>query len=62
MTWRRHRESSRRESIEGTDEAGLAARFGYRVQAVPGDPRNLKITVPEDLEIAESYLRQWSQS
>ena len=53
---------SQRESIEGTDEAGLAARFGYRVQAVPGDPRNLKITVPEDLEIAESYLRQWSQS
>ena len=51
-----------REGIEGTDEAGLAARFGYHVRAVPGDPRNLKITVPEDLEIAESYLRQWSAS
>jgi len=49
-----------REGIEGTDEAGLAARFGYRVRAVPGDPRNLKITVPEDLAIAESYLQQWS--
>ena len=48
------------EGIEGTDEAGLAARFGYTVKAVPGDPRNLKITVPEDLVIAESYLRQWS--
>ncbi len=55
-------ERAQREGIEGTDEAGLAARFGHRVQAVPGDPRNLKITVPEDLEIAESYLRQWSQS
>lgn len=49
-----------REGIEGTDEAGLAARFGHRVRAVPGDPRNLKITVPEDLAIAESYLQQWS--
>ena len=53
-------ERAQREGMEGTDEAGLAARFGYRVQAVPGDPRNLKITVPEDLAIAESYLQQWS--
>ncbi len=51
-----------REGLEGTDEAGLAARFGYTVKAVPGDPRNLKITVPEDLAIAESYLQQWSAS
>ncbi|HVG23233.1 MAG TPA: 2-C-methyl-D-erythritol 4-phosphate cytidylyltransferase [Thermoanaerobaculia bacterium] len=49
-----------REKITGTDEAGLAVRFGYTVRGVPGDPRNLKITVPEDLELAESYLRQWS--
>ena len=48
------------EGITGTDEAGLAARFGYTVKAVPGDPRNLKITVPEDLAIAESYLAQWN--
>jgi 2-C-methyl-D-erythritol 4-phosphate cytidylyltransferase len=51
-----------REGIDGTDEAGLAARFGHRVHAVPGDPRNLKITLPEDLEVAESYLRQWSEA
>jgi 2-C-methyl-D-erythritol 4-phosphate cytidylyltransferase len=50
-----------REGISGTDEAGLAARFGYTVKAIPGDPRNLKITVPEDLVIAESYLQQWSK-
>lgn len=50
------------EGVEGTDEAGLAARFGYPVKAVPGDPRNLKITLPEDLEVAEHYLRQWSAS
>ncbi|MBV8515853.1 MAG: 2-C-methyl-D-erythritol 4-phosphate cytidylyltransferase [Acidobacteria bacterium] len=51
-----------REGIEGTDEAGLAAGFGYTVRAVPGDPRNLKITVPEDLAVAESYLQQWGAS
>lgn len=52
---------AQREGVEGTDEAGLAARFGYTVKAVPGDPRNLKITLPEDLVIAESYLQQWSK-
>jgi 2-C-methyl-D-erythritol 4-phosphate cytidylyltransferase len=55
-------ERAAREQIEGTDEAGLAVRFGYTVRGVPGDPRNLKITVPEDLELAESYLRQWSET
>jgi 2-C-methyl-D-erythritol 4-phosphate cytidylyltransferase len=49
------------DGVTGTDEAGLAARYGYTVKAVPGDPRNLKITVPEDLVVAESYLMQWSQ-
>ena len=55
-------ERAEREGIEGTDETGLAVRFGFTVKGVPGDPRNLKITVPEDLEIAESYLRQWSET
>lgn len=50
------------EGITGTDESGLAVRFGYTVKGIPGDPRNLKITVPEDLAIAESYLEQWSQA
>lgn len=36
----------------GTDEAGLAARYGFTVQVLPGDPRNFKITRPEDLERA----------
>lgn len=53
---------AQQEGVEGTDEAGLAVRFGYTVKGVPGDPRNLKITVPEDLELAESYLKQWSEA
>jgi 2-C-methyl-D-erythritol 4-phosphate cytidylyltransferase len=55
-------ERAERENADATDEAGLAARFGFTVKAVPGDPRNLKITLPEDLEIAESYIKQWSSS
>lgn len=53
---------AQQEGIGGTDEAGLAVRFGHRVQGVPGDPRNLKITVPEDLAIAESYIEQWKNA
>jgi 2-C-methyl-D-erythritol 4-phosphate cytidylyltransferase len=45
---------------DATDEAGLAARFGYDVQLVPGDAMNFKITRPEDLATAERMLEQWS--
>jgi 2-C-methyl-D-erythritol 4-phosphate cytidylyltransferase len=45
------------EGIEGTDDAGLAARFGFTVRVVPGDEDNFKITRPEDLELARS---RWS--
>jgi 2-C-methyl-D-erythritol 4-phosphate cytidylyltransferase len=55
-------ERAQREGLTGTDESGLAVRFGFTVKGVPGDPRNLKITVPEDLAIAESYLEQWSKA
>ncbi len=58
---RRVFERATAEGIEATDEAGLAARYGFIVKSVPGDPRNLKITVPEDLALAESYLEQWSR-
>jgi 2-C-methyl-D-erythritol 4-phosphate cytidylyltransferase / 2-C-methyl-D-erythritol 2,4-cyclodiphosphate synthase len=38
---------------DATDEAMLAEQAGHAVYLVDGDPRNLKITTPEDLEIAE---------
>jgi len=40
-----------------TDDAGLLERLGATVRTVPGDPRNLKITEPGDLEVAEALLR-----
>jgi 2-C-methyl-D-erythritol 4-phosphate cytidylyltransferase len=42
-----------------TDEAGLAAKYGYTVKTVPGDSMNFKITRPEDLVMAERVMAEW---
>ncbi|MEE8105243.1 MAG: 2-C-methyl-D-erythritol 4-phosphate cytidylyltransferase [Planctomycetota bacterium] len=39
-----------------TDDASLVEALGEMVQTVPGDPRNLKITRPEDLDVAKAWL------
>jgi len=41
---------------EGTDDAALVERFGGRVVVVPGEPRNRKITEPDDLAWARSEV------
>lgn len=41
----------------GTDEASLVERSGHDVAVVMGSPRNIKITTPADLELAEFYLK-----
>jgi len=41
----------------GTDEASLAERSGHEVAVVMGSPKNIKITNPGDMELAEFYLR-----
>ena len=40
----------------GTDEASLVERSGHPVVVVMGSPKNLKITTPGDLELAEFLL------
>ena len=47
---------------DATDEATLAERAGHAVYLVDGDPRNLKITTPEDVEIAERLVRSHDRS
>lgn len=42
-----------RASSDATDEAMLAEAAGHHVRLVEGDSRNVKITTPADLEIAE---------
>ena len=41
----------------GTDEASLVERSGHEVAGVMGSPRNIKITTPADMELAEFYLK-----
>ena len=46
------------DGFTGTDEASLAERSGHEVAVVMGSPRNIKITNPGDMELAEFYLRK----
>ncbi len=46
------------EGFLGTDEASLLERAGRDVYVVMGSPRNIKITTPNDLELAELYLEK----
>jgi 2-C-methyl-D-erythritol 4-phosphate cytidylyltransferase len=39
-----------------TDEAMLFQAFGHRIGLAWGDPKNFKITTPEDFEIAEAII------
>lgn len=46
------------QGVRVTDDAQLAEWAGHTVQVVQGDYRNLKITTPEDLPIAERLLTE----
>jgi 2-C-methyl-D-erythritol 4-phosphate cytidylyltransferase len=45
------------DGFTGTDEASLVERSGHDVAVVMGSPRNIKITAPADMELAEFYLK-----
>jgi 2-C-methyl-D-erythritol 4-phosphate cytidylyltransferase/2-C-methyl-D-erythritol 2,4-cyclodiphosphate synthase len=49
-------------SADATDEAMLAEQAGYVVRVVEGDPRNLKITTPDDLTMAEHFIAGAAQA
>ena len=40
----------------GTDDASLVEQIGGEVHIIHGDYRNIKITTPEDLILAEAFL------
>ena len=42
-----------------TDDSLLVERLGVAVWVVEGSPRNIKITTPEDLKLAETLLRHF---
>lgn len=49
-------ESAAADGFLGTDDASLLERLGRDVHVVPGDYRNIKITTPEDMRLAEAFL------
>lgn len=44
------------DGFTGTDDASLVERAGMPVYLSPGDRKNIKITTPEDMKMAEVYL------
>ena len=54
-------EEAARLGVEITDEASAMELAGETVQLVAGSARNLKVTIPADLELAAWYLQQPSE-
>jgi len=52
-----HEEAAARGFL-GTDDSSLIERQGGAVRIVPGDYRNIKITTPEDMVLAEAFLKE----
>lgn len=46
------------EGFRGTDDASLVERLGAPVAMLEGSYRNIKITTPEDLLVAQAFLNQ----
>jgi 2-C-methyl-D-erythritol 4-phosphate cytidylyltransferase len=45
------------DGVQGTDDAELVERIGGRVELVPDQPGNLKLTTQADFTLAEALLR-----
>lgn len=55
-------EAASQRGLAVTDEASAMELAGQPVQLVSGSPANLKVTVPEDLELAAWYLSRQGES
>ena len=55
-------DSAMADGFIGTDEASLVERLGADVWVVMGSARNIKITTPADLELAEFLIAQTNRS
>jgi 2-C-methyl-D-erythritol 4-phosphate cytidylyltransferase len=50
-------ENAMKEDFYATDDAALLERYGGKIKVIMGSYKNIKITTPEDLEIAEFFLK-----
>jgi 2-C-methyl-D-erythritol 4-phosphate cytidylyltransferase len=55
---RRAFEEARKDGFVGTDESSMVERLEVEVSVVPGSDRNIKITKPTDMELANLFLRE----
>jgi 2-C-methyl-D-erythritol 4-phosphate cytidylyltransferase len=46
--------SVHRSGADTTDDAGLVEAAGATVRVVPGEPANIKVTTPADLELVQA--------
>lgn len=51
-----------RDGFRGTDDTSLVERLGMTVRMIRGDYRNIKVTTPEDLLVAEALLHETGES
>ena len=49
-------EKAAKESFYATDDSSLVERYGGKIRMVTGSYTNVKITTPEDLQVAEMFL------
>ena len=55
---RRAYEQARQDGFTGTDESSLVERIEVEVTVVAGSDRNIKITRPSDIDLAQLFLRE----
>jgi 2-C-methyl-D-erythritol 4-phosphate cytidylyltransferase len=49
-------ERAAKDSFSSTDDSSLVEKYGGRIKMVMGSYKNIKITTPEDLKMAELFL------
>jgi 2-C-methyl-D-erythritol 4-phosphate cytidylyltransferase len=57
VLWDAHCQALAANVTDASDDAGLVLRAGKPVKIVQGDPRNIKITNPSDLTVAQLLLQ-----
>ena len=55
-------DTARQEGIEATDDASLVERLGVHPEIIEGAYENIKITTPDDLDVAEIIAKRFKNS
>lgn len=58
MIWQVHRMAREKGERGATDDSQLLQKAGFSVDTIQGEVWNIKITTPEDMILAEAYVKQ----